>query len=145
MARCIDRGLTRTNAGYRMATAAARDVGQFVGAGDVSENWERLVEALADDDAAVTASRLADRLGVSDRTIRSYAAQANRTGEVVVESGLECHRSVRHTGAVVRNRRALLFETIVHHVKLRSVRFRNSRLNSSISPRARRSRCEKRL
>ncbi|WP_438854082.1 BglG family transcription antiterminator [Agromyces sp. M3QZ16-3] len=56
------------------------------------ENWERLVEALADDDVAVTAARLADRLGVSDRTVRSYAAQANRTGEVIVESGPDGYR-----------------------------------------------------
>jgi len=72
----------------------------------VSENWERLVEALADDDAAVTASRLADRLGVSDRTVRSYAAQANRTGEVVVESGPDGYRLDRSAWARVLHARS---------------------------------------
>ncbi|GAA1056028.1 transcriptional antiterminator [Agromyces luteolus] len=70
------------------------------------ENWERLVEALADDDAAVTAARLADRLGVSDRTVRSYAAQANRTGEVVVESGPDGYRLDRAAWARVLHARS---------------------------------------
>ncbi|WP_353816071.1 BglG family transcription antiterminator [Agromyces sp. SYSU T00266] len=74
----------------------------------MSENWERLVEALADDDAAVTASRLADRLGVSDRTVRSYAAQANRTGEVVVESGPDGYRLDRAAWARVLHARSVV-------------------------------------
>ncbi|GAA1060378.1 BglG family transcription antiterminator [Agromyces bracchium] len=73
----------------------------------MSENWERLVEALADDDVAVTAARLADRLGVSDRTIRSYAAQANRTGEVVVESGPDGYRLDRSAWARVLHARSV--------------------------------------
>lgn len=51
------------------------------------EKWERLVEALADADGWTTAARLADRLGVTTRTVRTYAAQANQGGEPVVESG----------------------------------------------------------
>lgn len=51
------------------------------------EKWERLVEALAGDDGWTTAGRLAERLGVSDRTVRTYVAQANRGDEDVVESG----------------------------------------------------------
>ncbi|MGR0319223.1 BglG family transcription antiterminator [Agromyces sp. ZXT2-3] len=70
------------------------------------ENWERLVEALADDDGAVTAARLADRLGVSDRTVRSYVAQANRTGEVVVESGPDGYRLDRSAWARVLHARS---------------------------------------
>ncbi|MRX44292.1 BglG family transcription antiterminator [Agromyces kandeliae] len=72
----------------------------------MSENWERLVEALADDDAAVTAARLADRLGVSDRTVRSYVAQANRTGEMVVESGPDGYRLDRTAWARVLHARS---------------------------------------
>ena len=64
------------------------------------EKWERLVEALADDDGWTTASRLAERLGVSDRTVRTYAVQANRGGEAVVESGPDGYRLDR--GAWVR-------------------------------------------
>ncbi|WP_430647872.1 BglG family transcription antiterminator [Agromyces sp. GXS1127] len=70
------------------------------------ENWERLVEALADEDAAVTAARLADRLGVSDRTVRAYVAQANRTGEVVVESGPDGYRVDRAAWARVLHARS---------------------------------------
>ncbi|HEU4755330.1 MAG TPA: PTS sugar transporter subunit IIA [Agromyces sp.] len=54
---------------------------------DVPEKWERLVEVLAGDDGWTTAARLAERLGVSDRTVRTYVAQANRGDEDVVESG----------------------------------------------------------
>ncbi|WP_353826748.1 BglG family transcription antiterminator [Agromyces sp. SYSU T0242] len=57
----------------------------------MSEKWERLVEALAED-GWVTAARLADRLAVTPRTIRSYASQANASGETVVESGPEGYR-----------------------------------------------------
>jgi lichenan operon transcriptional antiterminator len=53
----------------------------------VPEKWERLVEVLAGDDGWTTAARLSERLGVSDRTVRTYVAQANRGDEDVVESG----------------------------------------------------------
>lgn len=52
----------------------------------MAERWERLVDALGRADTWTTASELADRLGVTTRTIRNYAAQAN-AGGVVVESG----------------------------------------------------------
>jgi lichenan operon transcriptional antiterminator len=58
----------------------------------VPEKWERLVEVLADADGWTTAARLADRLGVTTRTVRTYAAQANHGGEPVVESGPEGYR-----------------------------------------------------
>lgn len=51
------------------------------------DKWERLVEVLAGDDGWTTAGRLAERLGVSDRTVRTYVAQANRGDEDVVVSG----------------------------------------------------------
>lgn len=66
---------------------------------DVPEKWERLVGALADDDGWMTASRLAERLGVSDRTVRTYVAQANRDGEAVVESGPDGYRLDRRAWA----------------------------------------------
>lgn len=56
------------------------------------EKWERLVEVLADADGWTTASRLADRLGVTTRTVRTYAAQANHGGGAVVESGPDGYR-----------------------------------------------------
>lgn len=59
---------------------------------DVPEKWERLVEVLADADGWTTATRLADRLGVTTRTVRTYAAQANRGGEAVVDSGPDGYR-----------------------------------------------------
>jgi len=52
----------------------------------VAEKWERLVDALGHADGWTTAAELADRLGVTTRTIRNYAAQAN-SGGVIVESG----------------------------------------------------------
>jgi lichenan operon transcriptional antiterminator len=52
----------------------------------VAEKWERLVEALGHADTWTTASELSDRLGVTTRTIRNYAAQAN-AGGTIVESG----------------------------------------------------------
>ncbi|GAA2045125.1 PTS sugar transporter subunit IIA [Agromyces tropicus] len=58
----------------------------------MSEKWERLVEALAADDDWVTAARLADRLDVTPRTVRTYASQANAGAEAVVESGPEGYR-----------------------------------------------------
>lgn len=66
---------------------------------DVPEKWERLVGALADDGGWMTASRLAERLGVSDRTVRTYVAQANRDGEAVVESGPDGYRLDRRAWA----------------------------------------------
>lgn len=59
---------------------------------DVPEKWERLVEVLADADGWTTATRLADRLGVTTRTVRTYAAQANQGGEAVVDSGPDGYR-----------------------------------------------------
>lgn len=56
------------------------------------EKWERLVEALADADGWTTAARLADRLGVTTRTVRTYAAQANEGPVAVVESGPDGYR-----------------------------------------------------
>ena len=52
----------------------------------MAEKWERLVDALGHADGWTTASELADRLGVTTRTIRNYAAQVN-SGGVIVESG----------------------------------------------------------
>lgn len=52
----------------------------------MAQNWERLVEALIAAETWTTASELAERLGVTTRTIRNYAAQAN-AGGTVVESG----------------------------------------------------------
>jgi probable licABCH operon transcriptional regulator len=52
----------------------------------MAEKWERLVDALVRADGWTTAAEVADRLGVTTRTIRSYAARAN-TGAVIVESG----------------------------------------------------------
>lgn len=52
----------------------------------MAEKWERLVDALGHADGWTTASELAERLGVTTRTIRNYAAQAN-SGGVIVESG----------------------------------------------------------
>ncbi|GGI48172.1 lichenan operon transcriptional antiterminator [Agromyces flavus] len=56
------------------------------------EKWERLVEVLAADEGWTTAARLSERLGVSDRTVRTYAAQANRGAEPVVLSGPDGYR-----------------------------------------------------
>ncbi|MDQ0893221.1 BglG family transcription antiterminator [Agromyces ramosus] len=52
----------------------------------MAENWERLVEVLADEQEWTTAGALADRLGVTARTIRSYVARAN-TDVTLVASG----------------------------------------------------------
>jgi lichenan operon transcriptional antiterminator len=71
----------------------------------VAEKWERLVEALARADGWTTASELADRLGVTTRTIRNYAAQANADG-AVVESGPAGYRLDRPAWAARRVRPA---------------------------------------
>lgn len=63
------------------------------------EKWERLVEVLADADGWTTAARLADRLGVTTRTVRTYAAHANHGGEPVVESGPDGYRLDRASWA----------------------------------------------
>ncbi|MFE5671131.1 BglG family transcription antiterminator [Agromyces sp. NPDC056523] len=63
------------------------------------EKWERLVEVLAADEGWTTAARLSERLGVSDRTVRTYAAQANRDGESVVVSGPDGYRLDREAWA----------------------------------------------
>lgn len=73
---------------------------------DVPEKWERLVEVLADADGWTTATRLADRLGVTTRTVRTYAAQANQGGEAVVESGPDGYRLDRAAWARRVERRA---------------------------------------
>ncbi|MBM7505688.1 BglG family transcription antiterminator [Agromyces aurantiacus] len=56
------------------------------------DKWERLVEVLSAEDGWTTAARLAERLGVSDRTVRSYVARANRDGADLVESGPDGYR-----------------------------------------------------
>ncbi len=53
----------------------------------MSENWERVVEVLADDDGWTTAGALADRLGVTARSIRTYVARANGGGVPLILSG----------------------------------------------------------
>ncbi len=67
----------------------------------MAENWERLVEALAPATGWTTAAALADRLGVTSRTIRNYAAQAN-AGGTVVESGPAGYRLDRAAWAARR-------------------------------------------
>lgn len=67
----------------------------------MAERWERLVEALAPATGWTTASELADRLGVTSRTIRNYAAQAN-AGGMVVESSPAGYRLDRAAWAVRR-------------------------------------------
>jgi lichenan operon transcriptional antiterminator len=57
---------------------------------------ERLVDALGHADGWTTATALADRLGVTTRTIRNYAAQANSGG---------VHRRVRPGGVYRLDRR----------------------------------------
>ena len=52
----------------------------------MAEKWERLVDALGHAETWTTASELAERLDVTTRTIRNYAAQAN-AGGAIVESG----------------------------------------------------------
>jgi len=52
----------------------------------VPEKWERLIDVLGQAETWMTAAELADRLGVTTRTIRNYAAQAN-AGGAIVESG----------------------------------------------------------
>ena len=66
---------------------------------NVAENWERLVEALAGEDAWATATALADRLGVSTRTIRSYVARANAGSRPLVSSGPAGYRLDRSAWA----------------------------------------------
>ena len=53
----------------------------------MAENWERLVEVLADEQDWTTAGALADRLGVTARTIRNYVARANAGPAPLVLSG----------------------------------------------------------
>lgn len=67
----------------------------------MAEKWERLVEALGPADAWTTAAELAERLGVTTRTIRNYAAQAN-AGGTIVESGPAGYRLDRHAWAARR-------------------------------------------
>jgi len=67
----------------------------------VAEKWERLVDALGHADGWTTAAELADRLGVTTRTIRNYAAQAN-SGGVIVESGPAGYRLDRAAWAAGR-------------------------------------------
>lgn len=67
----------------------------------MAEKWERLVEALGHAETWTTASELADRLGVTTRTIRNYAAQAN-AGGTIVESGPAGYRLDRAAWAARR-------------------------------------------
>ena len=67
----------------------------------MAEKWERLVDALGHADGWTTAAELADRLGVTTRTIRNYAAQAN-SGGVIVESGPAGYRLDRAAWATRR-------------------------------------------
>lgn len=67
----------------------------------MAEKWERLVDALGHADTWTTASELADRLGVTTRTIRNYAAQANAGGSIV-ESGPAGYRLDRAAWAARR-------------------------------------------
>ncbi|HEY6801784.1 MAG TPA: PTS sugar transporter subunit IIA [Agromyces sp.] len=50
------------------------------------EKWERFIDVLGQAETWMTAAELADRLGVTTRTIRNYAAQAN-AGGAIVDSG----------------------------------------------------------
>ena len=67
----------------------------------MAERWERLVDALGHAEGWTTATELADRLGVTTRTIRNYAAQAN-SGGVIVESGPAGYRLDRAAWATRR-------------------------------------------
>ncbi|KRE21052.1 transcription antiterminator [Agromyces sp. Soil535] len=67
----------------------------------MAEKWERLVDALGHAEGWTTAAELADRLGVTTRTIRNYAAQAN-SGGVIVESGPAGYRLDRAAWAARR-------------------------------------------
>ena len=53
----------------------------------MAENWERLVEVLADEHGWITAGALAERLGVTGRTIRNYVARANSGAVPLILSG----------------------------------------------------------
>ena len=67
----------------------------------MAERWERLVDAFGHAEGWTTATELADRLGVTTRTIRNYAAQAN-SGGVIVESGPAGYRLDRAAWATRR-------------------------------------------
>lgn len=67
----------------------------------MAEKWERLIEALGHAETWTTASELADRLSVTTRTIRNYAAQAN-AGGTIVESGPAGYRLDRAAWAAKR-------------------------------------------
>lgn len=68
----------------------------------MAQKWERLIEALGAATTWTTASELAERLGVTTRTIRNYAAQAN-AGGTVVESGPAGYRLDRTAWAARRS------------------------------------------
>ncbi|WP_448005839.1 BglG family transcription antiterminator [Agromyces bauzanensis] len=68
----------------------------------MAEKWERLVDALGPAETWTTASELAERLGVTTRTIRNYAAQAN-AGGLIVESGPAGYRLDRAAWAARRS------------------------------------------
>ena len=67
----------------------------------MAEKWERLIEALGHAGTWTTASELAERLSVTTRTIRNYAAQAN-AGGTIVESGPAGYRLDRAAWAAKR-------------------------------------------
>ncbi|MFK4728661.1 PTS sugar transporter subunit IIA [Agromyces mediolanus] len=52
----------------------------------MAERWQRLLDELARADGWTTASELADRLGVTTRTVRSWVVRANEAGRLVRSS-----------------------------------------------------------
>ncbi|GAA1810809.1 PTS sugar transporter subunit IIA [Agromyces neolithicus] len=72
----------------------------------LAEKWERLVEVLADDDGWTTAGALAERLGVTPRTIRSYVTRANAEGATLIASGPQGYRLDRAAWATRGRSRA---------------------------------------
>ncbi|MFC9559287.1 BglG family transcription antiterminator [Agromyces sp. NPDC056965] len=73
----------------------------------MAENWERLVAALAERTGWTTAAEFSALLGVTPRTIRSYAANANSdAGRLIVESGPLGYRLDRAAWAAASSQRS---------------------------------------